>query len=84
MDSVELLMTKINQEFPSLVIELTGPWPSRPHPQKPKGEIDRPWIVNFKDYEYLLAQTHAGSSGVTPADALLEGLIWLRMNKGNF
>lgn len=74
-------MELISQEFPTLVIELSGPWRVRPHPQRHKGEVEKPWIVNFKNADWFLNTTHAGSSGLTPAEALLEGLVWLRLNK---
>ncbi len=65
------LVEEFQQEFPSLVMEISGPWVDR------HGQPKR-YICNFKDYTAFLNQVHSGESAETPEAALFAGLLWLR------
>lgn len=68
MNYIEELLNNINQEYPSLVVELSGPW------------HDGSWICNFKDKDNFLTQVHSGSSGWALEEAIKNGHKWLKEN----
>jgi len=72
MSDYENLVAEFVQQYPNLVLEMSGPW-SEP------GDSDASdqWICNFKDRAMGLRHVHSGSPGRTLLEALQNGMDYL-------
>lgn len=73
MSDFESLVAELNEEYPHLILELSGPWQDR-------FEEERVWICNFKNKTLSLGYVHSGSKGETMFEALSVGMDYLSQN----
>lgn len=78
MEPLAELISQAAADYPHLALVLSGPWKDRDgHP------VEKPWICNFKNQEWMNDYVHPGSSGDSPEEAVAAGLAFLRSNPDN-
>ncbi len=79
-DDYLTLVDRFTDDYPHLVISMTGPWKAMR--EGILEEEEQPWICNFRNLTLGSRQVHSGSRGDTMYDALRAGIEYLEANPG--